>query len=80
MQWRILRAMTPAERRRLLLDQVRDAIEASGLTLYAISKRTGVDQSTLSRFMRSERGLSVDALERISELLNLHIVAKKGKK
>ena len=68
--------MTPAERRRLLLDQVRDAIEASGLTLYAISKRTGVDQSTLSRFMRSERGLSVDALERISELLNLHIVAK----
>jgi transcriptional regulator with XRE-family HTH domain len=68
-----------------LSDQLRQAIDDSGLSRYAISQETGIDQAALSRFVHGHVGLSLDAIDRISECLQLTITMgrkpdhKKGK-
>lgn len=60
---------------------MRAAIENSGLTLLEISHRTGISQSQLSRFMRSERNITFPTAEKIGKLLGLELrqVRKGGK-
>jgi transcriptional regulator with XRE-family HTH domain len=53
--------------------QLRRIIDDCGLSRYEISKRTGIDEATLSRFMYGERGLSMKALDRLGEALALTI-------
>jgi transcriptional regulator with XRE-family HTH domain len=50
-------------------DQMRRTIEESGITRYQLSCKTGVDQSALSRFVKGQRGLQLDAIDRIAEVL-----------
>jgi transcriptional regulator with XRE-family HTH domain len=59
-----------------LWDQVRVAILASGQTRYRISKATGISQARLSRLMASDRGLRIEALERLADYLGLEIVIR----
>ncbi len=59
-----------------LLDAIRGAIEASGKTRYRIAHESGVAESALSRLMSGERGLSIDALERLAEDLELEITIR----
>lgn len=59
-----------------LLDELRDAIEASGKTRYRIAQESGIAESVLSRLMSGERGLSIDALETLAEYLGLEIVMR----
>jgi len=59
-----------------LSDQIRQAIDDSGLSRYAICKVIGLDQSTLSRFMSAEAGLSVTTLDTLADLLKLDIVVR----
>jgi len=70
-------------RSRKLTDQLRQAIDDSGLTRYRIAQETGIDESALAKFYNGHRGLSMDALDRLSEYLGLRIVMdrkpKKGK-
>ena len=74
-----------AKRRSMkMADQIRQAIDDSGLTRYRISKETGIDESTLAKFYNGHRGLSMDALNRLGEYLGLRIVMdrkpnKKGR-
>jgi transcriptional regulator with XRE-family HTH domain len=63
-------------RRVLLSDQLRLIIEDCGMTRYEIAKRTGIDQSTLTRFMSGERGLSTAALDTLGEFLDLEVVQR----
>jgi transcriptional regulator with XRE-family HTH domain len=72
-----------AKKRRLKFsDQLRRAIETSELSRYEISKRTGIAQSTLSKFMAGKGGLSVEGLDKIADCLGLNLTsdpaAKKG--
>lgn len=60
-----------------LTDQLRQAIEDSGLTRYEIAKRTGIDQATLSRFVTRKLGLSMEALDALGECLGLSIVSTR---
>lgn len=53
-------------------DQVRDAIDASGLSRYRIAKEADVPESSLSRFMAGE-GIGSETLDRIAELLRLEL-------
>lgn len=62
--------------KRTFSDSIRLAIDQSGMTRYEISKRTGVEQSALSRFMSGERGLSTSTLDKVAELLNLEVVQR----
>jgi transcriptional regulator with XRE-family HTH domain len=59
-----------------LTDQLRQAIANSGMTRYAIAKRTGISEATLSRFVTGTRaGLSMQALDALGECLGLKIVS-----
>jgi transcriptional regulator with XRE-family HTH domain len=60
-------------RTRLLTDQLRQAIDDSGLTRYQIAKATGIDESALAKFYNGRRGLSMDALDALGEFLRLTI-------
>jgi plasmid maintenance system antidote protein VapI len=56
-----------------LVDQVRQAIAGSGLSLNQLAKATGVHQAQLSRFMRGERTLTLTAAARLCTYLGLHL-------
>ena len=67
----------PKKKQRLSLsDELRQAIERSGVSRYSIWQQTGIDQGSLSKFMDGERGLSIESIDKLAELLGLHIVAK----
>jgi transcriptional regulator with XRE-family HTH domain len=56
-----------------LLDDLRNAISKSGRTGYDLSRASGVTAGQLSRFMRGERGLSVETVESLADALGLEI-------
>jgi transcriptional regulator with XRE-family HTH domain len=56
-----------------LSEQIRRAVDVSGLTRYRICKELGIAESTLSRFMSGQGGLSMEYLDRLAELLDLRI-------
>ena len=60
-------------KRRMLTDQLRQAIDDSGMTRYRISKETGISEATLSKFYLGQRGLSMEALNALGECLELTI-------
>lgn len=62
--------------RRSISGALREAIKESGLTCYAISKRSGVAESALSRFMSGERSLSLDTVERLADVLGAELVVR----
>ncbi len=66
--------------RGMIMDQFRQAILDSDMTRYEMSKQTGVDNASLSRFVHGERGLSEEALNSLGKLLNLEIVVRKKQK
>ena len=65
-----------------LSDQIRRAVDASGLSRYAICKAAQIDQGAMSRFMAGDAGLLLEALDRLGQVLNLEVKArgKKGRK
>jgi transcriptional regulator with XRE-family HTH domain len=72
------------KRTNLLTDQLRQAIDDSGLTRYRIGKETGISESALAQFYNGHRGLSMEALNALGEFLQLRITlgrkfSKKGK-
>jgi hypothetical protein len=56
-----------------LEDQLRQAIEQSGMTCYAIGKATGIDKGTLSRFMARKAGLSLASANSLIAVLGLEL-------
>ena len=54
-----------------ILDAICDAIEASGKTRYRIAKDSDISQAQLWRLMSGERGLSIDALERLADFASV---------
>jgi hypothetical protein len=64
-------------------DELRFAVDACGRSRYRLCKELGIAESTLSRFMSGERGLTLRCLDRFAALLDLHLAAgivpkKKG--
>ena len=63
-----------------LSDEIRDAVNTSGMSRYAIAKALEIAESTMSRFMSGKGGLSMDYIDRLAELLGLHVIARAKKK
>ncbi len=57
-------------------DQVRDAVDASGMSRYRICAEIGADQGAMSKFMAGKTGLSMDTLDRLAELLGLVVAIR----
>ena len=62
-----------------LSDQVRGAVDASGLSRYRLCKSLGMDQATMSRFLNGQGGLSMANLDALADLLQLDVVARGTK-
>ena len=68
--------MPKKKQRMSLSDELREAVERSGMSRYSFWQQTGIDQGSLSKFMDGERGLGMDSIDKLADLLGLHIVAK----
>ena len=69
-----------AKKRTRFSDEIRAAVERSGLSRYAICKELGIPQSSMSRFMSGENWLGQDTLDALAELLDLHVSAGKPRR
>jgi len=65
--------MGKKRKRKKFSDQIRQAVDDSGITRYRIWKDTGLSESMLSRFMSGDRGLSMTALDALAKYLDLHV-------
>ena len=61
------------KRTNLLTDQLRQAIDDSGVTRYRIAKETGISESALAQFYNGHRGLSMKAMNALGQYLELKI-------
>ena len=61
------------KRTKKLTDQLRQAIDDSGLTRYRIAQESGISEATLSKFYLGQRGLSMEAMNALGECLQLTI-------
>ena len=61
------------------MEQLRRLIRDCGETRYSLSQKTGIDQSALSRFATGTRGLSMEAIDRVFEVLDLEVKPRKRK-
>ena len=61
------------KRTKLVSDQIRQAIDDSGLTRYRISQETGISETALALFYNGQRGLSMKALNALGEFLELKV-------
>jgi transcriptional regulator with XRE-family HTH domain len=70
-------------KKKTLSDQIRYAVDRSGMSRYAICNAIGLNQSTMSRFMNGKAGLSLAVLDKLAEVIGLVVVTKpesnKGK-
>ena len=69
--------MAKKQAARKLTDQLRKAIDDSGLSRYRIAKETGVSEATLSKFYLGQRGLSMEALNALGGCLELEIIMRR---
>lgn len=56
--------------------QLREAILKAPATRYRIAKETGVGEAALSKFVLGQRGLSLDAVDRLGLYLGLTITSR----
>jgi len=59
---------------------IRRAIAASKKSRYRLWQETGISQGQLSEFMAGDKGMSVEALEKLAACLDLDIVTRPRKK
>ena len=68
------------KKKKKVSDKLRVVIDSCGVTRYRISQETGIAEATLSRFMVGQCGLSMKALDRLGEYLDLEVTLKRKKR
>jgi plasmid maintenance system antidote protein VapI len=58
---------------------LRTALERCGQTRYAVSKQTGIPESTLSRFVAGGKPLRGENIDKLADYLGLVLTTKAGK-
>ena len=64
------------KKRQGMADQLRQAIEASGMSYYRVSMETGISQATVGRFMAGTVDLRLSNVEKLAELLGFELKHK----
>ena len=71
--------MAKRRRKRILLsDQLREIIRNAPESRYRLSVVTGISESTLSRFVSGERGLSIEAMDALGDFFELELVSRRA--
>jgi plasmid maintenance system antidote protein VapI len=73
------RKSNPQSGRLSIVDQLRKAMRDSGETEYGIAKAAGVPQSVVNRFVRGERGISLETAARLCACLELQLTRRHGR-
>jgi len=60
-----------------LTDQVREAIDSSGVTLYRVAKDAGVNYATLHSFMVHGADMRLSSLDKIAALFEMRLTKPK---
>jgi transcriptional regulator with XRE-family HTH domain len=68
-----------AKKRMSLEDQLRKAIEESGLPLYKLGERAGVSDGLLSNFVRGHRTMTLKTADKLAQALGLELRQRRGK-
>jgi transcriptional regulator with XRE-family HTH domain len=63
-----------------ITEDVRNAIKADPRPKKELAELVGLQPESLSLFMNGHRGVSLSALDRIAEVLELEIVGRKRKR
>lgn len=58
-----------------LSEELRNCIETSKLSRYAIANLAEIDHATMSRFMAHKGGLSLDAIDRLLPILGIELIS-----
>jgi hypothetical protein len=53
-------------------EQLKQAMRGYG-SIYAVARDSGLSQTSLNRFIRGERGLSQEAIDRLGEFFGMHL-------
>jgi len=69
--------MTNMRRKKPISDQLRDAIRNATVSRYRLAAESGIDESTISRFLNGKGGLSIEGLDRIADCLGLRLVVPR---
>jgi plasmid maintenance system antidote protein VapI len=59
--------------RQTLTEQLKQAVAATGKSVTAVARESGVPQPVLHRFVTGERGLLLDTADRLCAYLGLHL-------
>ena len=63
-----------------IVDQLKNAVQTSGITSYALAKQAGIGRAALGRFIHGERGLTLDSAAALCHVLGLELSpTKKGR-
>ena len=60
----------------MLTERIQEAIRSGGMSRYAISKVTGIDQGLLCRFLKGQSSLSFETADKVLDALGLEIVIR----
>ena len=65
-----------------IIDALREAIRRDGRSLPTLADDAGIDKGQLSRFMRAQRGLTLDTADAVCNALGVEcrLVRRRGKK
>jgi DNA-binding phage protein len=60
----------------MITERIQEAIRSGGMSRYAISKATGIDQGLLCRFLKGQSSLSFETADKVLDALGLEIVIR----
>ena len=69
-----------ARRTQSIADQIRRAVAAQGLSKYRLAKNTGINESTVGRFLNGKGSLSLASAETVMRALGFQVIAPKSRR
>jgi DNA-binding phage protein len=60
----------------MITERIQEAIRSGGMSRYAISKATGVDQALLCRFLQGKSSMALDTVDKVLSAMNLEVVIR----
>ncbi len=69
-----------SKNKKTISEQLRKSILEAPITRYELSKRSGVGESSLSRFIHGRQSLTLASIDAIGDVLGLQIVVRQPKR